>query len=437
MERPKNPPRGTYDLLFPASADWSAVESTTRNYLSQAGFQEIRTPIFEATEIFSRAAGESSDIVNKEMYTFTDKSDRSLTLRPEGTAGVVRAFLSNGLDRQPKPLRLWYFGSMFRYERSQTGRYRQFNQLGTEVFGLASPETDFENIYLAWNLLKKLGIINLNLEINSVGDNASRAEYQMAMRQFLKSHIDNICPDCQNRFKTNPLRVLDCKIPQDQALYQAQAPKIIDYLNEESKNHQAKLIELLETFEIPFTLNQALVRGLDYYTKTVFEIKSGDDRLSGQNTICAGGRYDNLVQEFGGPATPAFGWALGMERLMLLKQNDQQENLLDCFVIYPKNQYKKAFEFCEKLRNTKNLKVISEGFESNSQQNKIYKRAEDLGVKSIIYYLTGDLHEVKLRSPKGLDFVKQMEYLTESDFWQDQEFFEKLKIKNNQDIDKL
>ena len=422
MERPKNSPRGTYDLIFPLSANWSVVENTVRNYLSKAGFQEIRTPVFESTEIFARSAGESSDIVNKEMYTFTDKSDRSLTLRPEGTAGVVRAFLSNGLDRRPKPLRLWYLGSMFRYERSQTGRYRQFNQLGLEVFGSNTPQTDFENIYLAWNLLKKLGIINLKLEINSVGDNSSRAEYQKAMRQFLENHIENICPDCQNRLKTNPLRALDCKVPSDQALYQAEAPKITNYLNEESKNHQAKLIELLENFEIPFSLNLALVRGLDYYTKTVFEIKSEDERLSGQNTICAGGRYDNLVKEFGGQETPAFGWALGMERLMLLMQNNDSEHLLDSFVIYPKNQYKKAFDFCEKLRNTQNLKVISEGFESNSQQNKIYKRAEEIGVKSIILYLTESPFEVQIRSPKEQNFVKSMDYSTENDFFSQEQF---------------
>jgi histidyl-tRNA synthetase len=350
MERPKNSPRGTYDLLPSQSASWQKVENTAKDLFRKAAFGEIRTPIFEQTEIFQRAAGETSDIVNKEMYTFNDRSDRSITLRPEGTAGVVRAFLSNGMDRLPKPVKLWYYGPMFRYERSQTGRYRQFTQLGVEVFGSATPEIELEVISLAWDLFQKLQIPDLTLEINSVGDQESRSAYQEAMRAFLQEHETEICADCQNRMKTNPLRALDCKVPEDQALYKAKAPKISAYLNEVCIAHQERLCTLLKSLEIPFTINESLVRGLDYYSKTVFEIKTANKILGTQNTICAGGRYDDLVKEFGGPQTPAFGWALGMERLTSLFVGETEENKLDYFVISTKENFQEANSLVRKIR---------------------------------------------------------------------------------------
>jgi|688.fasta_scaffold07235_7 histidyl-tRNA synthetase len=374
MERPKNSPRGTYDLLPSESVKWQRVENTAKDLLRKAGFHEIRTPIFEQTEIFQRAAGETSDIVNKEMYTFNDRSDRSITLRPEGTAGVVRAFLSNGMDRNPKPVKLWYYGPMFRYERSQTGRYRQFTQLGVEVYGSATPEIELEVISLAWDLFQKLKIPNLTLEINSVGDQESRINYQEAMRAFLEEHQAEICPDCQNRMKTNPLRALDCKVPEDQALYKKKAPKICTYLNEACIAHQERLFFLLTSFGIPFTVNESLVRGLDYYTKTVFEIKTTDKALGTQNTICAGGRYDDLVKEFGGPQTPAFGWALGMERLTSLIPEDLDEQKLDFYVISSQENFEQAYKLVQEIRE----KGYSADMDYESRSDK---KQFDLGKK--------------------------------------------------------
>lgn len=413
MQAPKSSPRGTYDLLPSESNKWALVENMAKKLLNSAGFSEIRTPIFESTEIFARAAGETSDIVNKEMYTFLDRSERSITLRPEGTAGVVRAFLSNGLDKQPKPLKLWYLGPMFRYERSQTGRYRQFTQLGLEIFGSSLPEAELEGIHLALNLFNDLGLKNLSLEINSVGDNSSREAYQKAMQEFLEKHYLQICPDCQKRSKTNPLRALDCKIPQDQALYQAEAPKIKNYLNTESLVHQEKLISLLNFFQISFTQNQNLVRGLDYYTKTVFEIKTTDPVLGVQNTICAGGRYDNLVQEFGGSSTPAFGWALGMERLMILFNQNAIQELLDFAIVYPISYFNEAFALADKLRQ-KGFKVNIEykGYESKSQSNKMFERASKVASNLILYKPEENIFaQIKTKLAKNT-------YKTEQEFWE-------------------
>ncbi|MDJ0626240.1 MAG: histidine--tRNA ligase [Candidatus Caenarcaniphilales bacterium] len=382
MQRPKNPPRGTYDLLPKDSEKWQMVEKLAKDIFQKASFQEIRTPIFEATEIFARAAGETSDIVNKEMYTFEDRSGRSITLRPEGTAGVVRAFLSNGLDRAPKPVKLWYQGPMFRYERSQTGRYRQFTQLGLEQFGSNSPEIEFEMISMAWNLFQKLEIENLTLEINSVGDKESREIYQKAMKEFLNDNLSQICPDCQKRAETNPLRALDCKVPEDQELYQSKAPKIQDYLNEDCKNHQDILLNLFKEFQMPYSLNQSLVRGLDYYTKTVFEIKTSDSKLGVQNTICAGGRYDGLVKELGGPETSAFGWALGMERLITLLNENSNESKLDYFVTYPVGKFNKAYKIVQDLRNQGYSVAVD--YENSKDENKQFKIGQKLNAKEII-----------------------------------------------------
>jgi histidyl-tRNA synthetase len=415
MERSKNSPRGTYDLLPEQSVRWAYVETVAKQILAEANFKEIRTPIFESTEIFARAAGETSDIVNKEMYTFQDRSDRWVTLRPEGTAGVVRAFLSNGLDRAPKPLKLWYLGPMFRYERSQTGRYRQFTQLGLEVFGAAGPEIEFEAINLAWSMFSKLGLDNLSLEVNSVGDTETRQKYSEVMRQFLEEHKSQICPDCQTRALSNPLRALDCKVPVDQALYASQAPKLSAYLNEESQKHHKKLCELLQRFEIPFVQNETLVRGLDYYTKTVFEIKTEDPKLGVQSTICAGGRYDDLVKQFGGPTTPAFGWALGMERLLLLLPEHKPTNL-DFFVIYPSGKFQEAYKVVQKVREhgaSASLEYNSE--RSEDKQFEAAKKAR----ASFAVLLKDDntLNLRKLEAKHDSEFKEGIYAMAEDTFW--------------------
>lgn len=311
------PPKGTHDLLPGETEAWQQVESIARRVFQSAGYREIRVPIFEHTELFKRGVGETTDIVNKEMYTFADKSDRSLTLRPEGTAGVVRAYLSGGMHRWSPPVKLWYTGPMFRYESIKTGRQRQFNQIGLEAFGSAGPLIDAEVILVAQSLLKDAGIKNLELQINSIGCPVCRPAYRQALKAHLAPHLAHLCQDCQERFERNPLRMLDCKVKGDQAYYQ-DVPVSVDYLCEDCLAHWQELKSLLDTLGLDPTFNKRMVRGLDYYTRTVFEFVTSDPRLGVSSTICAGGRYDNLVEVFAGPSTPAVGWALGVERLLVL-----------------------------------------------------------------------------------------------------------------------
>lgn len=291
-----------------------------------AGYGEIRVPVFEHTEIFKRGVGETTDIVNKEMYTFLDKSERSLTLRPEGTAGVVRAYLNGGLNRQAPPVKLWYLGPMFRYERAQTGRQRQFHQIGIEAFGSAGPLIDAEVIAVAVDYLNKVGLGEFDVQVNSIGCPVCRPAYRSLLKEHLRPLLRDLCDDCRDRFDRNPLRMLDCKQHECQSHYQ-DVPASLDHLCQECKQHWDQLLILLSGHDLPYKVNKRLVRGLDYYTRTVFEVLSNDSRLGTQSTMCAGGRYDNLVELFGGPPTPAVGWALGMERVTLLLQGDRKPSL--------------------------------------------------------------------------------------------------------------
>ncbi len=408
MQRPQNPPRGTIDLLSPESLSCRYIENLAQRIFESAGFQEVKTPIFEATEIFVRAAGEASDIVNKEMYTFEDRSGRSLTLRPEGTAGVVRAYLTNGLDRKTKPVKLWYSGEMFRYERSQVGRYRQFRQIGVEIFASGGVLIEFEAITLALKLFQELKIKDLVLEINSVGDFESRKIYQEVLRSFLKEHENKICPDCQKRSESNPIRALDCKIPEDQELYK-QAPKIKDYLNNESLEHHKQLIKLLEDFNINYIWNESLVRGLDYYNNTVFEIKTNNKTLANQNTICAGGRYDSLVKDFGGDNTPAFGWALGLERVMQIAEINLKQNI-DFFLINELGQENiiEIISLANKLRNLK-FKICFDY--DNKSPNKQFELAKKLNAEKIIIFKEGKLILKDLLNEKQFVFENSEELI--------------------------
>ncbi len=318
-------PKGTHDLLPEDLATWHMVENTARSVLEAANFHEIRTPVFESTELFARGVGESTDIVNKEMYSF-EKGDRSLTLRPENTAGVVRAYNQHGMDRWPKPVKLYYLGPMFRYERPQAGRQRQFHQLGAELFGLDTPQADAAVILIAMQLFQKLEIPGLALEINNVGCFQCRADFREQLRQVLAPYLGELCGDCNQRYHTNPLRMLDCKNPNCKAIYQK--PEVQAFLSQdntcgECKTHFDSLLGILESLAIPYHHNRMLVRGLDYYTRTVFEITS--NHLGAQNAVCGGGRYNGLVKELGGKDTPAVGWALGMERLVsLVKKVEKQ-----------------------------------------------------------------------------------------------------------------
>jgi len=302
------------DLLPGQTPLWQNVEATARAHFRRAAVQEIRTPLLEVTELFARGIGEATDVVGKEMYTFLDRGERSCTLRPEGTASVVRAAIQHGLLSQGAQ-RLWYGGPMFRYERPQAGRQRQFHQLGLELLGFADARSDVEAIAIAWDLLADLGVGGLALELNTLGSPDDRARYREQLVAWLEAHRDRLDPDSQARIHANPLRVLDSKHPDTQALL-AGAPVLAEALSPESRDRFAQVQAGLAALQIPMQLNPRLVRGLDYYSHTAFEITSS--QLGAQATVCGGGRYDGLVQQLGGPATPAIGWALGMERLVLL-----------------------------------------------------------------------------------------------------------------------
>ena len=300
-----------HDILPEATPCWQFLEKTVQDILHQYGYREIRIPILEKTELFERSLGEQTDIVTKEMYTFTDRNGDSLTLRPEGTAGCVRAGIEHGLYQGLAP-RLWYAGPMFRHERPQKGRTRQFHQIGVESFGLHGPDIDAEHIIMCARMWKELGINGLTLEINTLGTDATRRKYREALVDYFQSHGDQLDEESRTRLAKNPLRILDSKHPPLQKLI-AGAPAMNDYLDAESAEHFSRLKSLLDSAGITYTVNPRLVRGLDYYNKTVFEWIS--DRLGAQGTVCAGGRYDGLVKHFGGPATPAAGFAMGLERL--------------------------------------------------------------------------------------------------------------------------
>ncbi|MEL7629925.1 histidine--tRNA ligase [Pectobacterium aroidearum] len=310
--------RGMNDYLPAETALWQRIENSLKQVLSGYGYNEIRLPIVEQTPLFKRAIGEVTDVVEKEMYTFDDRNGDSLTLRPEGTAGCVRAGIEHGILYNQEQ-RLWYVGPMFRYERPQKGRYRQFHQLGCEVFGLQGPDIDAELILMTARWWRVLGIADhVKLELNSIGSLDARARYREALVAFLEQHKDQLDEDCLRRMYTNPLRVLDTKNPQIQLLLN-DAPVLTDYLDDESREHFEALGELLTQSGIPYTVNPRLVRGLDYYNRTVFEWVTTS--LGAQGTVCAGGRYDGMVEQLGGHATPAVGFAMGLERLVLLVQS--------------------------------------------------------------------------------------------------------------------
>lgn len=339
--------KGTKDILPTEVEQWQNLEAKALEVFSRAGFKEIRTPIFEATELFARGVGDTTDIVNKEMYTF-EKSERSLTLRPENTAGVVRAYIENGMHRLSAPVKLWYKGSMFRYERPQAGRQRQFHQVGVEMFGIAEPTADAECILLAVNYLKSIGLNDLDVEINSLGCPKCREGFSASLRAALKPNLEKMCPDCQSRYEKNPLRILDCKVPECQFILDNSAVQEVitsDYICEDCQKHFDEVVSYLDALKVKYVRNRLLVRGLDYYNRTVFEIKSNN--LGSQNAVCGGGRYDSLVKNLGGEGTPAVGWAMGMERLCsLLPQIESKK--LKAYVV--SNSTLDAIKLVEELR---------------------------------------------------------------------------------------
>lgn len=347
--------RGMNDLLPEESALWQYLESAVREVLAGYGYQEIRFPIVEQTELFKRSIGEVTDIVEKEMYTFDDRNGESLTMRPEGTASCVRACLQNSLLDNQQIQRLWYHGPMFRYERPQKGRLRQFHQIGVESFGVATPDVDAELILMTARLWKRLGISEyLTLELNSIGNLEARENYRVALVDYLSQHFEQLDEDSQRRLESNPLRILDSKSAQTQALLD-QAPALADYLDDESSDHFDELRGVLDAAGIGYSINPRLVRGLDYYSKTVFEWTT--DQLGAQGTVCAGGRYDGLVAQLGGKPTPAVGFAMGLERLSLIVQvlnkvPDSVNNNPDVYFVVAGDKAKAAaFHLSEQLRD--------------------------------------------------------------------------------------
>ena len=350
-----NGPRGTKDILPDTVAQWTYVENVIRDICARYGYREIRTPIFEHTELFLRGIGETTDVVEKEMYTFTDRGERSLTLRPENTASVVRSYLQNKLYAAEALVKLFYIGSMFRYDRPQAGRYREFHQFGIEALGEADAAVDAEIIVLAVEFLRALGLKELKLHLNSVGCPKCRPVYREKLQSFFRPHLAELCGDCRSRFERNPLRLLDCKHEHCHALA-AGAPRITDCLCEECRTHFEAVQSYLTAVDVPFELDANLVRGLDYYTKTAFEVKYTP--LGAQSAVAGGGRYDGLVEEVGGPPTPGIGFAVGLERVLLALEKQgllpSEHDAVDVFVVALGDATKlSAFKLMQEVRAAK------------------------------------------------------------------------------------
>lgn len=362
--------KGTKDVLPKDVHKNQYIEATALDVASKFGYKEIRTPVFEHTELFQRGVGDTTDVVQKEMYTFDDKGGRSITLRPEGTAGAVRSFLENGLCNEALPQKVCYLISCYRYEKPQAGRLREFHQFGVECFGTASPLADAEIIALAKSIFDTLGVRDLSLEINSIGCPKCRAEYHKALKEYFASRKDELCDTCKGRLDRNPMRILDCKSPICHEIAQG-APVVIDYLCDECKEHFEKVQKYLDAQNIEYKINPQIVRGLDYYTKTVFEFVSNS--IGAQGTVCGGGRYDGLVEELGGQHTASLGFAMGLERLMLLMEAQgcefPQAEKPDLFIVaLGEKATLKAFEIAKDMRE--------EGFSALLDLNQRSVRAQ-------------------------------------------------------------
>ena len=373
-------PKGTRDLLPTESYRWQEAEKKVKEVLESYNFKEIRVPVFEYTELFQRGVGETTDVVQKEMYTFDDKGGRSITLRPEGTAGVVRAYLENGMGSMPSPVKLWYNMGMYRYENVQKGRLREFHQIGAELIGSSSYLADVDVILMANQIFKALNIPNIQLNINSIGCPKCRSEYQKKLREFIGKNLDNYCDTCKTRFEKNPMRILDCKEKRCKE-YNVGAPMMIDYLCDECKEHFENVKSTLNALNVKFEIDSGIVRGLDYYTKTVFEFIDGDSGL----TVLGGGRYDGLVQEFGGQPTPAVGFATGVERLMEMynaNNQDSEDTKPDLYILSLGDaESKKAFEISEALRSQKY--IVEKDIFARSFKAQM-KYADKIGAKNLL-----------------------------------------------------
>lgn len=379
-------PKGTYDVYGEYGKKILYLEDLIKSLMEKYNYEYFRTPLFECSELFHRGVGETTDIVTKETYDFVDRGDRNMTLRPEGTAGVVRSFVENKMyGRAEIPVKAWYYGPMYRYERPQSGRFREFYQFGVEAFGSNDPALDAEVISIPVRFYQLLGLKNIKVNLNSLGDNESRISYREALIEYFRPHIDTLCADCKERFMKNPLRILDCKIDAELEIMK-NAPKMVDYLNKPSKEHFLKVQEYLTAMNIDFVINPKIVRGLDYYTHTVFEVEASVEGFGSSNVLGAGGRYNHLVENIGGPSSPGVGFALGLERLLtaLEYENiDILDNLgIDVYVI-PMSNFEK--DYASRIVNALRMngfKTDTDYMERSLKSN--FKQADRLQAKFVI-----------------------------------------------------
>ena len=406
--------KGTEDVLPKQSYRWQFIENIMREESRAYGFKELRTPVFEHTELFARGVGQTTDVVQKEMYTFDTKGGESVTLRPEGTAGAARAMLEHSLDNEGLPVKASYFVSCYRYEKPQAGRLREFHQFGIEEFGTQSPVADAEIICLAQSVLDRLGLDQIHLELNSIGCPECRAKYNQALRDYFSQYKDKLCGTCLTRLEKNPMRLLDCKSPEDQAIAK-DAPVITDYLCEDCENHFTEVKQYLDAAGVTYHINPKIVRGLDYYTKTVFEFIT--DCIGAQGTVCGGGRYDGLIEELGGKHTPSLGFAMGLERLLMVMdaQGIEIPNNDSCalYIATMGDEAKiKAFELLRRVREsglTAETDVVGRGLRAQM------KYADKIGAKYSMVLGDNEIAENKAKV-KNMDSGEQTELALDESF---------------------
>ena len=399
-----NIPKGTSDVLPSESYKWHYVENLAREVASSFAVKEIRTPTFEHTELFLRGVGDTTDIVNKEMYTFLDKGERSITLKPEGTAGVARAFIENGLHNGTMPLKMYYITPVFRYERPQKGRLREHHQFGVEFYGGAGADLDAEVILLAYTLLTKLGL-KVELNINSMGCSKCRLEYNKALKEYLGKKVDGMCQTCKQRFEKNPLRILDCKEENCKAICNG-APKITDYLCDDCNEHFEALKGYLKVASLPYSVNPKIVRGLDYYTRTVFEFVTNS--LGSQGTVCGGGRYDGLISQIGGESVPGVGFGMGLERVLMLMETEgvkipNDKNVQVFIASAGEKANLKAFELCNILRQ-KGIRAETDHMQRSFKAQ--FKYADKIKAEYVIAIGDNELETGKVNVKKMADFTQ-------------------------------
>ena len=414
--------KGTEDVLPKQSYRWQFIEKIMREESKVYGFKEIRTPVFEHTELFARGVGQTTDVVQKEMYTFTTKGGESVTLRPEGTAGAARAVLEHALDNEGLPIKASYFVSCYRYEKPQAGRLREFHQFGLEEYGTQSPAADAELICAAQSVLDRLGLDQIHLELNSIGCPECRAKYNQALREYFGQFKDRLCDTCLSRLEKNPMRLLDCKSPQDQELAK-DAPKITDYLCEECENHFSEVKRYLDSAGVEYTVNPKIVRGLDYYTKTVFEFVT--DCIGAQGTVCGGGRYDGLIEELGGKHMPSLGFAMGLERLLMVMDAQgiaiPDDDKCALYIATMGDDAKvKAFEL---LRRVRECGLIAETDVVGRGLRAQMKYADKIGAKYSLVLGDNELSDNKAK-------VKNMETGEQTELALDESFAEKFSVLN-------